>query len=715
MRSIKLPVFIALAYALAAGTAAQAQTQVQTAPDDTATQDDTAIVVSASRTTLPPSALPNTVEVINKPEFDMQSQIGGSAIDAVATLIPSFSPTRQKLASGGESLRGRNPLFLVDSVPQSTPLRDDNRDSFTLDPFFVDRVEVIFGSNAIQGIGATGGVINYVTISAPKHDGWSGAATAQISGDDSVGGDSMGYRSAARLGYRSGRFDVVVGGAYESRGAFYDGHDRRIATDETRGDLLDTHSWSAFGKIGYDLTDSSRIELMANHYELKGEQHYIAVAGSRADGLPATAIRGSNPGQPNSNNVDTASLSYRNDDLLGGVLNLQLFYNQYDGVFGGSIIAVYQDPRIAPSGTLFDQASNHSTKHGLRLSYERDVDFVPGFRVLTGVDLHSDKTYEDLILTDRMWVPPTKYESVAPFVQLHQALFDDRLNLSAGLRYEAGQLKVGDYTTLYSAGAVSVGGGEPRFTKALPNVGLTYKLFDGVTAYTSYAQGFTMADIGRVLRAINKTGQDVDDFLDLSPVISDNIEVGVDFNRGPLSGSVALFSSKSNQGALLVVTNGVYTVERQRTEISGVEASVRWQTPIDGLALSAGYANLKGRTDTDGDGKVDADLDGTNISPDRLNLGLDYRTGRWSFRLQNQTYFKRSFEGSDPRNAFEGYSLADLFVRRETGFGSVSLAVSNLFDKFYTSYSSDTSRPDDNLLYFAGRGRVVSLSVEAKL
>jgi iron complex outermembrane receptor protein len=41
--------------------------------------------------------------------------------------------------------------------------------------------------------------------------------------------------------------------------------------------------------------------------------------------------------------------------------------------------------------------------------------------------------------------------------------------------------------------------------------------------------------------------------------------------------------------------------------------------------------------------------------------------------------------------------------------------VSNLFDKFYTSYSSDTSRPDDNLLYFAGRGRVVSLSVEAKL
>jgi len=73
----------------------------------------------------------------------------------------------KKLSGFGETLRGRSPLYLVDGVPQSTPLRDDSRDGYTIDPFFIDRVEVIFGSNAIQGIGATGGVVNYVTVAAP--------------------------------------------------------------------------------------------------------------------------------------------------------------------------------------------------------------------------------------------------------------------------------------------------------------------------------------------------------------------------------------------------------------------------------------------------------------------------------------------------------------------------------------------------------------------
>jgi iron complex outermembrane receptor protein len=38
-----------------------------------------------------------------------------------------------------------------------------------------------------------------------------------------------------------------------------------------------------------------------------------------------------------------------------------------------------------------------------------------------------------------------------------------------------------------------------------------------------------------------------------------------------------------------------------------------------------GYAHLQGRYDSDAvpDGKVDTDLDGTNISPDRFNLAAE--------------------------------------------------------------------------------------------
>jgi iron complex outermembrane receptor protein len=39
----------------------------------------------------------------------------------------------------------------------------------------------------------------------------------------------------------------------------------------------------------------------------------------------------------------------------------------------------------------------------------------------------------------------------------------------------------------------------------------------------------------------------------------------------------------------------------------------------------------------------------------------------------------------------------------------VSLAVQNLFNEDYVTYSSDTSNPADNLRYFAGRGRSFTL------
>src|SRR3546814_12591014 len=110
--------------------------------------------------------------------------------------------------------------------------------------------------------------------------------------------------------------------------------------------------------------------------------------------------------------------------------------------------------------------------------------------------------------------------------------------------------------------------------------------------------------------------------------------------------------------------------------------------PIDGLTLSAGYAHLNGRYDSDDDGVVDTDLDGANISPDRLNLAASYARGALSARVQTQFYLSRRFEGADPRNDFEGYTLTDAVVRYQTAFGGVSLAVQNLDRKSVVSGKS---------------------------
>jgi iron complex outermembrane receptor protein len=240
----------------------------------------------------------------------------------------------------------------------------------------------------------------------------------------------------------------------------------------------------------------------------------------------------------------------------------------------------------------------------------------------------------------------------------------------------------------------------------------------GIRAYASYAEGFTVPDVGRITRAVNRPGQDIDTFLDIAPIISNNREIGLEVKRGPLDATATYFWSSSDKGQLLIAQpGGIFDVQRQRVEIQGLEVNLGVKLPIEGLRASVGYAHLIGRYDSDSanpDGVVDTDLDGTNISPDRLNLSASYARGPLSAIVQTQFFLSRTFHGKinpDQRNNFEGYNLTDASIRYQTRFGGLSLSVQNLFDKFYIDYSSDTRLAAENpvLAYFAGRGRTFTL------
>lgn len=703
--------------ALAAATAARAE-------DVAAATDVDQLVVTAARTILPASALPLTVDVIDSEALTQQVSIGGSIVDAVSTLSPSFSPTRQKLSGAGETLRGRSPLYAINGIPQSTPIRDGSRDGYTIDPFFIDRVEVIYGSNALQGIGATGGVVNQVTVGPPRADGVSGKVLTQVTAGHDLG-DSVGGKVAGLVAWRGGPFDATAGVAYDARGASYDGDGRRLGMDNTQGDVQDSKALSFFTRLGWQLGDNTRLDVVANRFELKGDGDYVTTTisktnpvpvtnGNRLTHLPTTSFRGVQPGEPAANRVETVSASLTNTDLLGGNLIAQLFFNRSRDTFGGDVNDTFQDVAIAPKGTLFDQSSNRSRKLGARVSYERAI---PGIRGLTGtlgLDTINDRTEQVLIETGRAWVPPTKFQSVAPFVQGNLSLLDDKVHLAGGVRFENVELKVDDFTTLAFYGSQKVGGGNPDFKATLANGGIVVEPVRGLRLYGSYAEGYTVPDVGRILRAINVDGADVDTYLNIEPIVSNNREVGAELKHGPFDASLSYFWSASKLGQLLVKNSGgVFDVQRQRIEIEGLEANVKARTPVPGLVVSAGYAHLKGRTDTNKDNRVDTDLDGANISPDRLNLAADYQGDKWGLRFQIQSYIKRDMQHALVKDDFTGYTLADAFVRYKLPMGALSLGVQNLFDSQYISYNSDTTAPAVDR-YFAGRGRTATLGWEAR-
>lgn len=678
---------------------------------ETARED---IVVTAARTSLPASALPLTVDVIDRETLSRQVAVSGSTVDAVSALLPSFSPTREKITGFGETLRGRSPLYAINGIPQTTPIRDGARDGYTIDPFFVDRVEVIYGSNALQGIGATGGVVNQVTVGAPKHDGWSGRTLLQGNSGDDFSGDSLGGKVAGLVSVRSGRFDATAGAAFERRGVFLDGRGRRIGLDGNQSEIQDTDSLSFFGRAGFDLSDTARIEVIANRFRLEGNNHYLPVDGNRALGIPATSRSGQTPGQPSTGLAEMVSASLTDGDLAGGAFTLQGFYNRTSDTFAGGILATFQDARIAPVGTLFDQSRNVSRKIGGKVSYERAV---PGFEALTltaGFDALIDRTKQDLVQTGRDWVPQTDFRSLAPFGQANLKLFDGVVRLAGGVRYENVQLDIPNYTTLASANARAVIGGKPSFERALWNGGVVVEPIKGIRAYGSYAEGYTIADIGRVLRGITQPNIRIADFLDLTPVVSNNRELGVEVNQGPLEASATYYWSSSDLGQVLVrASDGNFNVSRQPIDIEGLEVNLAVRTPVPGLKLGTGFAHVSGRTDTNGDGRMDADLDGANISPDRLNLSIDYARGHFSARVQGRYYLSRRFQGQPIANDFVGYRLFDAYVAYDLAIGRMMLSVQNLGNTDYVTYYSDTQGPTDNARFYTGRGRNFTLSWQA--
>lgn len=703
-----------LAAAIAAAIALPVTSASATTSADTATRL-ARVTVSTSTSRLPEgeSALPNTITVIDRAQLEQQLAVTQDISQVLANLIPAFAPSRQKLTSSGESLRGRQPLYMVDGVPQSTPLRDGARDAHTIDPAMIERIEVIHGANALQGLGASGGIINIITKRAPRENGQFhevriGGSSALPTRDDGVG-----TRGSYLFGSTQGAFDFVGGVSYAQEGLYHDGAGRAIAVNGVQGDLMDARSHNLFAKAGWTLDDARRLQLTANRYELTGDGDYASVDGDVASGLPATSVRGQPEGQPPRNLSTALTLDYTDQALAGGYFQAQLYWVDFEARYGGSDWENFfnTDPADAPAPSLwFDQSQNASEKLGGKFSWSRrDIAGLP-LRLTLGLDVQRDETFQSLLVSGLDWVPHTTYTSVSPLLQA-EWWFGDQLMLTGGLRHERGELRVDDYRTLPTYGSQLVTGGRPETTETLPNAGAVWYVNDTLNLYASYAEGYTVADVGRVLRAIDQPGQSVDRLVDLSPVIADNREVGLDYDDGRWLAHVAAYWSDSEFGSRLAYDPATdnYTVRRQPIQIHGIEANLALQFADTGR-VGLGYATADGRYDANLDGRFETDLEGANISPDRITAFWEQA---WlptvSTRLQASRAQDRQFRRNGAvQQRFTGYTTLDLQAHVTLPVGALSLGIENLTDRQYISYHAQTLPSDDD--YVAGRGRVLHAS-----
>jgi iron complex outermembrane receptor protein len=669
-------------------------------------------VTAATRTEKLASALSVTTTVVSREALDRQLAISADLGQVLAQSVPSYAPSRQKLTSRGESFRGRDPLYLVDGIPQSNPLRAGNRESLTVDPFFLEKIEVVHGSSASQGMGATGGLVNFVTRNAPATDGT--ASTLEVTGVTSTRFKSDGYggKVAALSATRSGPLAVVAGATYEHKPFAFDGDGRAVGVDNVQGDALDADGYSFFAKASYDFSARHSLEVMANHFVLEQNLDWVAVAGSRLSGVTTTAARGTPLGRPAENKVTSTALSWHDRELFGGELTVNLFYQDFGATYGASDTPATRNSFRLNGVPTLDQSRVVAEKHGLRTTWVRTFPELGDLGVVTGFDYLADETAQVLVLTGRTWVPFTTYEGWSPYVQFEKPF--GPLTLTSGLRYEFATLDVPDFTTIESANSTFVRGGSPTFQEPLLNFGANWRINPRVTVYGGLAQGYGMADVGRILRAINTPNRDVDDFINLDPIVTNNWEVGVRLNGHGWKLGWNAFLSTAKLGARLVANpSGIFDVVREKSETYGTELTGDFRLPHH-LGVIGGYvALLEGKSDRDLDGRVDRRLPGVNISAPKLGLFWDREwSPRLSTRVQSLSLLSRDDPDNIPAGYFSGYTLFDALVTwRATEKQTLSVGVENVLDRRYITYFSQTltGANADNLNYFAGRGRTLSV------
>jgi iron complex outermembrane receptor protein len=485
--------------------------------------------------------------------------------------------------------------------------------------------------------------------------------------------------------------------------------------------LGETDSYNAFTKLGYDFNANHKVQATYNFYSSRQPTNYVTVNGDYKEGKKTTARPGDNKGVPQGvRGNHNLSLQFSgNTGLANTRYDADVYYQSVDNIFFHS--EVFVDGGV--SRIL-------SKKNGARLVLNTPLLLNNLEATFTyGLDAQRDVTSQPLV-DGRIWVPEMDMFNLAPFVQTKFTFFD-KLVLKGGVRYEKVSIGVDDYATLptknTTTGAVTpsmnVKGGDLKYNALVSNVGLRYNLSEYFSPYVSFSQGFSVSDIGLVLRSarVNDIAK-----INTEAVIIDNYEAGFVSKYKKLRFEATGYISKSSLGANSVFQNGEFVVVRTPERIYGYELVADMQV-LKNLQAGLSYSYVEGKLDADNDGKYDGGKDeylpGQRIASPKLTGHIDYGVvpGKLNLLLQytgiiGRDRFAPNSSGSyDPYKApVRSYNLFNSSIGYHFNEStSLNLGVENLLNEDYFTARSQYGAFNDS--YTKGKGASYRLTLNVKL
>lgn len=679
------------------------------------------VIVTAARADRSVRDVPQSVQVISRDEIEQQLEMTSNPAEVLAKLVPGFSPNNQTISGASETFRGRDLLVMIDGVPMNTPLRDVSRILALIDLNTVESIEVVAGASSLYGAGATGGTVNFITRKATA-----GAPTVSLNSALRMFthdlGDSLAPEVSASVSGSIERFDYIFTATGDFADKTFDGGGNQLPSDpmlgQGGGDLYS--SVDLFGKVGYDIDDSKRIEASATWIYFNQDPDWLTLYS-----LPYARPDFSQPypGESVLENTASFSLRYTDSDFALGSLSLLGYYNDVEKRFNytefsypyNSLVYYSGDP--ADPTAWFNQTTLYSKKAGFNATIDTPLDrILEGLTLTWGTDIVHEKTWQTLINGQDVFTP-LQQMTYAGFAQL-QVPIGNRVTVRGGLRYEYFDLSVDDYLRPavyygypfpaapggympFVLPELNVVGGDFGYDAFTFNLGATVKITETAELYGGFSQGFALPDVGAFTRRAGLgfeylvPGRTVS-YSDIAPEaqVVNNYELGLRGSVGRFTGSLAGFISTSDEGVNFDPATNQLT--QQKEMIYGVEFIGEYAVN-DALTLGTNMTWREGRYDSDDDGKLDAFLPNNRIAnPFRGTVYATYIFDSGTLvRLEGEFFSGRNV-AEDPTTGeklkIDGAATMNLAVSQPLFGGFLYAAIDNVFDQQYQNPTATATR-----------------------
>ncbi|MCX8995837.1 TonB-dependent receptor [Rhizobiaceae bacterium BDR2-2] len=698
------------------------------------------IVVTGSRIPQQISQTARTIYVVDAEEIQAEARSGKSLQQILAKTIPSFDPASEGArTSYGQNLRGRTALILIDGVSMNSA-RSLSRQFDSIDPFNIERVEVLSGATSIYGGNATGGVINIITRKGKDaQEGLHGEATGGMASGFS-GSRDFDRNAAGAVTYNGEYWDARLSVAGTRSGAYYDGDGTMLIPDITQTSTAFNKRIDVMGSLGFQIDDSRRLELSGQYFDSEQDSPYGLYYGPYFAALANPDLFETRNGYESDFNPQTRrsmfNATYTDDDLLGQEFLLQ-------GSFRREGIRFNPFPGTSPY-FYFGGSSQDTDYYSVKAAFiAKPLD---GLTITYGVDADRDSFTSKQNIFDMATAaqtggldfdtlgivglyPDIDVSTVAGFVQAaYEAT--DRLTINGGVRYQYIKTEVSDFVGAAQQIAILNGtatsadvipGGEVSYDAALFNAGAAYKLTDTQEVYANFSQGFELPDPAKYYGIGNYAlsggvysllgSVNVGDSA-LEAIKTNSFEVGYRFNDGTYRFEAAGYYSTSDRSIDLNRTTLAVDVVDQERRVYGIEASgsVRLDHGFD-----VGASGHWVKTEVKADGGWENESIGT-ASVSKLGGHLGWTNDTLSLKFSGQHVFQL-----DDADGYEidGYTLFDLtgsytFENTDT---TLRFGVLNLFDNDYTTVWGARAKAlygalaDEAIFDYKGRGRTFAVSL----